>query len=111
MRGEFQNYVWDILRQQEKFKVGINCEGNGLSLDEIVVDLRNQAEDSEGEASGGGKVWRVYTSEGRDWRALTGQNPDLERVNYLSPESTGCWGPYADAHVKVPDAQGHTKNH
>jgi len=59
MRDMFQDYVWDILRQQEEFKVGINCEGNVLWLDEIVADLRNQARECEGEASGGGKVWRV----------------------------------------------------
>ena len=92
MRDEFQDYVWDILRQQEEFKVGINGEGNGLSLEQIVADLRNQAEDSEGEANGGGKVWRVYASEGRHWRTLTGHGPDLKRVRYLSPESTGCSG-------------------
>ena len=104
MRDEFQDYVWDILRQQEDFKVGIDGEGNGLSLDEIVADLRNQVEDSEGEANKGGKVWRVYTSEGRHWRTLTGHGPDLKRVRYLFLESIGCWRPYTNIHVKVPNA-------
>lgn len=88
MRDEFQDYVWDILRQQEDFKVGMNGEGNELSLDEIVADLRNQAVDSKGEANGGGKVWRVYTSEERHWKTLTGHGPDLKRVRCLFPGST-----------------------
>ncbi|KAG0135937.1 hypothetical protein HOY82DRAFT_117055 [Tuber indicum] len=87
MRDEFQDYVWDILRQQGDFKVGVNGEGNELSLNEIVADLRNQAEGGKEEANGEGKIWRVYTSDERHWRTLTGHGPDLKRRT--RPHPTG----------------------
>jgi hypothetical protein len=97
LREDFQDFFWDLLRTEKDLIVGENSEGNGLSLVEIMDDLRDESETEiqgrqgtqDGHISPGGgssqeKGWRVYASEERRWRTLTGHGPDPKRVSFPS---------------------------
>ncbi|KAI5853861.1 B-block binding subunit of TFIIIC-domain-containing protein [Tricharina praecox] len=71
VKEEFQEYVWGLLRQQKDFNVGPKNESRGMSLGEIVDKWRENKDDAN---------LRVYASEDRRWRTLTGHGPDPKRV-------------------------------
>jgi hypothetical protein len=99
IQEEFQEYIWDLLREDTEFVVGRNNEGGQLSLGEIIADLRGDSPpnvavdepaslvaDQEGVENGNGTKpkkteWKVYASEARRWRALTGHGIDYKRVH------------------------------
>lgn len=95
LEEEFQDYVWDLLRMEKDFIIGKNNEGRNLTLKDIVDDLRKDKipKKSSGESEVGGSAlkdqergeigqekWRVYASEERRWRALTGHGVDPKKV-------------------------------
>ncbi|KAI5839302.1 hypothetical protein DFP73DRAFT_219762 [Morchella snyderi] len=95
LEEEFQDYVWDLLRMEKDFIIGKNNEGRNLTLKDIVDDLRKDkiSKKSGGESDLrdftsrdqerceiGQEKWRVYASEERRWRALTGHGVDPKKV-------------------------------
>jgi len=72
VKEEFQEYVWDLLRQEKDFIVGPKNEASNLSLRDIVGKLKESKESSA--------KLRVYASEERRWRTLTGHGPDPKKV-------------------------------
>ncbi|EEP79975.1 predicted protein [Uncinocarpus reesii 1704] len=84
--------LWEWLTKHPEVSVGKNSEGNSLSLDEALVrDPQPAAPASEidpalvaAEESGlneaVGDALRVFVSEERAWRAITGHKPDTSRV-------------------------------
>ena len=71
VKEEFQEYVWNLLRQETDFRVGPKNESRDMSLEEIVDKWRDNKQDEK---------LRVYASEDRRWRALTGHGPDPKKV-------------------------------
>lgn len=95
LEEEFQDYVWDLLRMEKDFIIGKNNEGRNLTLKDIVDDLRKDkipkksgGESDLGDSTSkdqerceiGQEKWRVYASEERRWRALTGHGVDPKKV-------------------------------
>jgi hypothetical protein len=88
LKEDFQDYVWDLLRGEDDFSVGKDNEGCNMSLKDIVDDLRkDKAADREVVLAGSGvkdqkghEKWRVFASEERRWRALTGHGVDPKKV-------------------------------
>jgi len=85
VKEEFQEYVWGLLRRQKDFNVGPKNESRDMSLGEIVDKWRENKDDDN---------LRVYASEDRRWRTLTGHGPDLKRVGFSSTAIRR--GPYSD---------------
>lgn len=100
LKEDFQDYVWDLLREEKDFSVGKSNEGRDLSLKGIVDDLRKDKVSGKGDREivlggvgirdqeGGPGRWRVYASEERRWRALTGHGVDPKKVNVLDTSMT-----------------------
>lgn len=95
LKEDFQDYVWDLLRGEDDFSVGKGNEGRDMSLKDIVDDLRKDKAAGKGDREvvlGGSAVkdqkghekWRVFASEERRWRALTGHGVDPKKVILLS---------------------------
>jgi len=77
VKEEFQEYIWGLLRRQRDFKVGPKNESRQLSLGEMVEKWRENKDDAN---------LRVYASEERRWRTLTGHGPDPRRVSFCSTD-------------------------
>jgi hypothetical protein len=91
LNEDFQDFIWNILRQEKDFIVGKNGEGNHLHLSEIINDIRSQMASDNYEVSKEEKrlekEWRVYVSEERRWWTLTGHGVDQKKVFSFSPLS------------------------
>jgi hypothetical protein len=70
---EFQEYIWNLLVQDDDFKVGIKNEFKDLTLKEVVEKLKNGG-DKEND------VLKVYVTEDRRWRALAGHGVNFKKV-------------------------------
>lgn len=95
LKEDFQDYVWDLLRGEDDFSVGKDNEGRDMSLKDIVDDLRKDKAAGKGDREvvlGGSDVkdqkghekWRVFASEERRWRALTGHGVDPKKVMFIN---------------------------
>ena len=79
VKEEFQEYIWGLLRQEKDFIVGRKNEAGHMSLKEIVEAMK---------AKGGGGApasLRVYATEERRWKTLTGHGPDPKKVGVSFP--------------------------
>lgn len=79
VKEEFQEYIWGLLRQEKDFIVGRQNEAGDMSLKEIVEAMK---------AKGGGGApasLRVYATEERRWKTLTGHGPDPKKVGLPFP--------------------------
>lgn len=94
LKEDFQDYVWDLLRREDDFSVGKDNEGCDMSLKDIVDDLRKDKAAGKGDREvvlggltvkdqKGHEKWRVFASEERRWRALTGHGVDPKKVVFL----------------------------
>lgn len=99
LKEDFQDYVWDLLRGEDDFSVGKDNEGGDMSLKDIVDDLRKDKAAGKGDREvvlgsssvkdqKGHEKWRVFASEERRWRALTGHGVDPKKVIYLGVSLT-----------------------
>ncbi|KAI5793241.1 hypothetical protein EDC01DRAFT_91164 [Geopyxis carbonaria] len=73
VKEEFQEYIWELLKREKDFSVGPKNEGGKMTLKEVVEKLKSSSTEEDME-------WRVYATEGRRWRVLTGHGPDPKRV-------------------------------
>jgi hypothetical protein len=71
VKEEFQEYIWELLKQQADFDVGPKNESRHMSLGEIVDKWSENKDDEK---------LRVYASEDRRWRTLTGHGVDPKKV-------------------------------
>lgn len=88
VKEEFQEYVWDLLRQQKDFLVGPKNEWGHLSLKEVVERIKARgtggasgAQGKEGQNEEEEQELRVYATLDRRWRALTGHGPNPKKVS------------------------------
>jgi hypothetical protein len=75
VKEEFQEYIWELLKQQADFDVGPKNESRHMSLGEIVDKWTENKQDEK---------LRVYASEDRRWRTLTGHGFDPKKVDISS---------------------------
>ncbi|KAF8545408.1 hypothetical protein BDD12DRAFT_6442 [Trichophaea hybrida] len=78
VKEEFQEYIWDLLRQEKDFIVGPKNEAGNMTLKDIVEKMKMRSENDDFEQL------RVYASEDRRWRTLTGHGPDPRKVENWS---------------------------
>lgn len=76
VKEEFQEYIWELLKREKDFSVGPKNEGGSMTLKEVVEKLKRSSAEEDME-------WRVYATEERRWRVLTGHGPDPKRVSIL----------------------------
>lgn len=78
--------IWSLLKQEKDFRIGPRNEGRHLCWKEIAEKLICDAADDERGAATGKKgfKWKVYISEERLWRSLTGHGKDFKKVSSIS---------------------------
>jgi hypothetical protein len=76
VKEEFQEYIWELLKQQADFDVGPKNESRHMSLGEIVDKWSENKDDEK---------LRVYASEDRRWRTLTGHGVDPKKAELHPP--------------------------
>jgi hypothetical protein len=74
VKEEFQEYIWDLLRQEKDFIVGPKNEAGSMTLKNIVEQMKMGGGNDESEQL------KVYATEDRRWRTLTGHGPDPRKV-------------------------------
>ena len=88
VKEEFQEYIWDLLRQEKDFIVGRQNEAGDMSLKGIVEMMK---------AKGGAPAsLRVCATEERRWKTLTGHGPDPKKVGRILFLAVIRWAPSAD---------------